>query len=123
VKAVIFDLDDTLFDHTTSAVTALGKWVPELGAEWSDELIPEWFAIERVSYDGWLEGRLTYQGQRRARLQAFLPVLGRPVPAEDAELDEVFEGFLQHYRTSWSASPTRSPHWRLPGATAGKSAS
>jgi len=31
VKAVIFDLDDTLFDHTTSATNAVRDWVSELG--------------------------------------------------------------------------------------------
>ncbi|MGC4937751.1 HAD family hydrolase [Kribbella sp. DT2] len=109
MKAIIFDLDDTLFDHTTSAVTGLGKWLPELGLELSDALVAEWFAIEQVSYAAWLDGRLTHQGQRRARLQSFLPVLGKPVPTEDAELDEVFEGYLKHYRASWSAFPDAQP--------------
>jgi putative hydrolase of the HAD superfamily len=121
VKAVVFDLDDTLFDHTTSAIRGLTKWVPELGRSWSDDLIAEWFAIERVSYDAWLQGRLTHQGQRRARLQAFLPVLGLPVPTEEAELDEIFDGFLAHYRASWAAFPdarpalevARSNGWRI----------
>ncbi|ADB35275.1 HAD-superfamily hydrolase, subfamily IA, variant 1 [Kribbella flavida DSM 17836] len=109
MKAVIFDLDDTLFDHSASAVTGLRAWVPELGVPWSDELIAHWFAIERIAYDGWLSGRTTHQGQRRARLRAFLPLLGQQVPAEDAELDDVFAGYLRHYEASWSAFPDARP--------------
>ncbi|MEV6285457.1 HAD family hydrolase [Kribbella sp. NPDC051770] len=109
MKAVIFDLDDTLFDHTTSAGTALRRWVADLGIEWSDEFSMRWFEIEQVCYDRFVTGQLTHQGQRRARLHAFLPVLGRPMPGEDAELDEIFEGYLKHYRGSWAAFPDALP--------------
>lgn len=109
MKAVIFDLDDTLFDHTTSAGTALRRWVADLGIDWSDELSVRWFEIEQECYDRFVTGQLTHQGQRRARLHAFLPVLGRPVPSEDVQLDEIFEGYLRHYRSSWAAFPDALP--------------
>jgi len=106
VKAVIFDLDDTLFDHTSSIVGALGTWVPSLtGVELTDELLAAWFVIERRNFDAWLAGQVTHQGQRRGRLREFLPVLGHPVPATDEELDEVFTGFLDCYQQNWAAFP------------------
>jgi putative hydrolase of the HAD superfamily len=119
--AVIFDLDDTLFDHTSSASNAVRSWVPELGGTFTDDLLTRWFEIERVSFDRWLAGRLTHQGQRRARLRDFLPLLSQPVPATDAELDEVFAGYLDHYRGSWAAfddarpalEVARSNGWRI----------
>jgi putative hydrolase of the HAD superfamily len=121
VKAVIFDLDDTLFDHTTSATRALHTWVPELGGTPSDELVAQWFVIERYNFDEWLAGRTTHLGQRRGRLRDFLPLIGHPVPVEDDELDEVFAGFLAAYRSSWAAFPdarpalevARSNGWRI----------
>ena len=48
VKAVIFDLDDTLFDHTASAARAVHGSVPELGGTPTDELVAQWFVIERA---------------------------------------------------------------------------
>lgn len=103
MKAVIFDLDDTLFDHTTSASKAVRAWVSDLGRTPSDELIARWFEIERRSFDAWLAGSLTHQGQRRARLREFLPLIGRPVPGTDDELDNAFDIFLTWYGRHWAA--------------------
>jgi putative hydrolase of the HAD superfamily len=121
MKAVIFDLDDTLFDHTTSATRAIHAWVPRLGGTPTDELVAQWFVIERRNFDQWLAGTLTHQGQRRGRLRDFLPLIGHPVPAGDDELDEIFAGFLDCYRQSWAAFPdarpalevARSNGWRI----------
>ena len=121
MKAVVFDLDNTLFDHTGSATYAIRTWVRQLGRTPSDELVAQWFAIEDRVYDRWLSGELTHQGQRRIRLREFLPLLGLAVPQTDAELDEVFTGYLQHYQGSWTAYPdarpalevARSNGWRI----------
>jgi len=121
VKAVIFDLDDTLFDHTASATKAIHSWVTDLGGTPSDELIAQWFVIEQDNFNRWLAGEVTHQGQRRGRLRDFLPLIGRPVPATDEELDKVFEGFLHHYQDNWVAFPdarpalevARSNNWRV----------
>ena len=121
MKAVIFDLDNTLFDHTGSATYAVRAWIPELGGAASDELVAQWFVIEEVVFTKFLAGELTHQGQRRGRLHEFLPLLGHPVPATDAELDELFTGYLRHYYDSWTAYPdarpalevARSNGWRI----------
>jgi putative hydrolase of the HAD superfamily len=121
VKAVIFDLDDTLFDHTTSATRAVRAWVSELGVTPTDELVARWFEIEQRSFDAWLAGTFTHQGQRRARLQEFLPLIDRPVPSTDDELDNAFDVFLTWYGRHWAAFPdarpalevARSNGWRI----------
>jgi putative hydrolase of the HAD superfamily len=121
VKAVIFDLDNTLFDHTGSAERALRGWVAELGVPPTDELVAQWFEIEDRVYPAWLAGELTHQGQRRERMRQFLPLLGQDVPATDAGLDEVFSGYLRLYRDNWVAYPdarpalevARSNGWRI----------
>jgi putative hydrolase of the HAD superfamily len=109
VKAIIFDLDNTLFDHTASATYAVRTWVPELGGIASDELVAQWFAIEERVYNAYLARELTHQGQRRARLREFLPLIDHPVPPTDAELDELFTGYLGHYQGSWTAFPDARP--------------
>ncbi|TCC37148.1 HAD family hydrolase [Kribbella sindirgiensis] len=121
MKAVVFDLDNTLFDHTGCAVAGLRSWVTELGITPTDELVAEWFVIEEDQFGRFLAGEITHQGQRRGRLRAFLPVLGLPVPATDAELDEVFTGYLTQYTNNWIAYPdarpalevARSNGWRI----------
>jgi putative hydrolase of the HAD superfamily len=109
VKAVVFDLDNTLFDHTGSATLALRSWVTDLGVLPTDALVAEWFVIEDRVYPRWLSGELTHQGQRRARLYEFLPLIGHPVPPTEAAQDEFFEGYLRHYRAHWIAYPDARP--------------
>jgi putative hydrolase of the HAD superfamily len=121
VKAVIFDLDDTLFDHTTSATTAVRDWVSDLGFTTTVDLIAQWFEIERRCFDAWLDGSLSHQGQRRQRLREFLPLIGHPVPAGDFELDSAYDVFLTWYGRHWAAFPdarpalevARSNGWRI----------
>jgi putative hydrolase of the HAD superfamily len=113
VKAVIFDLDNTLFDHTGSAEAAVRAWLPSLGADPSDALVAEWFAIEDRVYPRWLAGELTHQAQRRARLHEFLPLVGHPVPATEPEQDEFFTGYLNLYKSHWSAYPDARPALEL----------
>lgn len=127
MKGIIFDLDDTLFDHTTSATRAIHSWVPELGGATSDELVAQWFVIEKHRFDSFLNGEVTHQGQRRGRLRDFLPLIDHPVPAEDHELDQIFTGFLHHYQANWAAFPdarpalevARSNGWRIAVLTNG----
>lgn len=121
MKAVVFDLDDTLFDHTASATQAVRAWVSELGSTPSDDLITKWFEIERRTFDAWLRGKFTHQGQRRARLREFLPLIGRPVPATDDELDNAFDLYFTWYARHWAAfddarpalEVARSNGWRI----------
>ncbi|MFC9689490.1 HAD family hydrolase [Kribbella sp. NPDC056951] len=109
MKAVIFDLDNTLFDHTGSADAAVRAWIPELGGTPTDALLADWFAIEDRNFNRWLTGELTHQGQRRARLHDFLPLLGHPVPPTESAQDDLFARFLDLYRTNWSAYPDARP--------------
>jgi putative hydrolase of the HAD superfamily len=109
VKGVIFDLDDTLFDHSGSAERAVRGWVAGLGLAPTDGLVAQWFVVEDEVYPRYLSGELTHQEQRRERLRAFLPILGLPVPVTDTELDHVFVGYLTQYKNSWTAFPDARP--------------
>lgn len=128
VRAVVFDLDDTLFDHTASATTAVRDWVTELGSTATDELLAQWFALERRHFDTWLAGEITHQEQRRRRLQDFLPLLDRPVPPTADEQDAAIEVYLERYRSNWVAfddarpalDVARSNGWRIGVLTNGK---
>jgi putative hydrolase of the HAD superfamily len=121
IRAVIFDLDDTLFDHTTSATMAVRSWVSELGTTPTDELVAQWFEIEERQFDLWLAGEVSHSEQRRRRLREFLPLLSRPVPPTEDAQDLAFESFLGWYRGTWAAfsdarpalEVARSNDWRI----------
>lgn len=121
LRAVVFDLDDTLFDHTTSAVTAVRGWVSDLGGTPTDDLLAQWFRIEQLHFESWLAGEVTHQEQRRRRLRDFLPLIDRPVPSSDPEQDLAYEAYLSWYVRCWAAFPdartalevARSNGWRI----------
>jgi putative hydrolase of the HAD superfamily len=98
---VIFDLDGTLVDHVGSATKALERWLPELGATPTPELTAAWFAAEAEHFPAWRSREITFAEQRRRRLRDFLPLVGGHVGG-DAELDDVFSGYLRHYEAAWT---------------------
>lgn len=108
VEAVVFDLDDTLFDHTGSTRRALDRWLQTLGVAVSTSLVVQWFDLEARHYDAWRAGAISFQEQRRRRIRDFLPLIGRPT-GTDAQLDSVFADYLHCYEESWQAFDDAQP--------------
>lgn len=102
VEAAVFDLDDTLFDHTGSSRRALDGWLHTLGVAVSPSLAVAWSKVEARHFEAWRAGGISFEEQRRRRLRDFLPLIDRPVGA-DTELDLVFAGYLHCYEESWQA--------------------
>lgn len=102
VRAVIFDLDNTLFDHQGSVRAALVSWLPSVGAQADGRLVETWFELECQHFESWRAGQITFEEQRRRRLRDFLPLIGRGV-GSDAELDLLFAGYLAEYEAAWQA--------------------
>ena len=109
-RGIVFDLDDTLFDHTSSATSGVRSLLSELEIVATDNLIAEWFAIERVHFDSWLAGQVSHQDQRRNRLRSFYPLLGLPLPDD---LDLAYDVFLRCYRQQWAAFEDARPALEL----------
>lgn len=112
IRAVLFDLDNTLFDHLTSARAGVDAFLRHLGTEHSDELTCSWFEIEQVNYDRFLTKELSFHEQRRERLRQFLPLTGLAVPTTDSRLDQLFATYLQNYEEAWTAFPDAAPALR-----------
>jgi putative hydrolase of the HAD superfamily len=95
---VLFDLDDTLLDHTAAvrgAVTALHH---ELGlAVPLAELQARWQAAHARHYPRYLAGQSSYTAVQRARV---FDVLGAHL--SDAAADAVFAAYLAHYESRWA---------------------
>ena len=105
MRGVGFDLDGTLFDHDGSASVAVNEFLRLLGIPPSAEARTMWFAAEEQQFERWRIGQISFQEQRRERLRSVLPALGHRLPADDAELDELFEHYGRAYRRAWRAYP------------------
>jgi putative hydrolase of the HAD superfamily len=101
IQAVIFDLDGTLVDHRGSVTTALEQWLPLIGSPSSDDLVGAWLAAESRHYPAWRAGEISFAEQRRRRLRDFLPLIEHHLGG-DAQLDEVFAGYLACYQAAWT---------------------
>lgn len=101
-RAVVLDLDDTVFDHSGSAAAGFRGWFAELGlpAPEIDSHLERWRALEAVAFEEYRAGRCTFQDQRRVRVRAFVP---GAAGWDDARADAAFEGYLARYREAWSA--------------------
>jgi putative hydrolase of the HAD superfamily len=108
VRAVLFDLDDTLFDHSGSVRIALGHWLPEMPAADLSVLTNVWFNLEHEHYDSWRAGRISFDEQRRRRIRGFWPQVGRRLAPGD-DLDALFAQYLRHYENAWHAFDDAQP--------------
>lgn len=100
---VLFDLDDTLFDHQRAVgmgVTAKRRADGGAPAAADDAAeIRRWHQLEEVHYSRYLHGELDLQEQRRVRVQEFLHHHG--ILLEDAAADSWYADYLAHYDRSW----------------------
>jgi putative hydrolase of the HAD superfamily len=103
VRGVLFDLDDTLLDHSAAAAAAVRHLVGAV-PDWSDDdasTVARWRTLEDEHFARYAAGEISMLEQRRARIRAFLSL----ADASDGTLDERFATYLSHYRQSWSAVP------------------
>lgn len=102
---MLFDLDGTLVDHRAAADAAVEEWVTQHGGAAdvaNGAFTTEWLRLEALHFAAYLDGDLTFQGQRRLRVATFLKFLRRPVPDED-EVDRLFDSYLALYEAAWVA--------------------
>lgn len=100
IDVVLFDLDDTLFDHRDSVRQGIEAHRVALGLPGHpDEEFARWNALEEVHYHRYLTGELDFLEQRRARARGFVEPHGQVLA--DPEADAWFEAYLRHYESNW----------------------
>lgn len=109
LRAVCFDLDDTLFDHRGAARTGVRRFLGDLGVDVDEAVLAEWFRAEDEQYERWRTGEIDFAEQRRERLRIVLPPLGVALPADEAGLDALFDDYLAAYRDAWCVFPDVAP--------------
>jgi putative hydrolase of the HAD superfamily len=106
LRAIIFDLDDTLVDQAGAARRAVVGWAAEHGISGAD-VAHRWEAVSDRHYRRYQSRELGFQEQRRARAREFLGV-----EVTDVEADALFAGYLTRYEAQWVAFDDAVPTLR-----------
>jgi len=98
---VLFDIDDTLIDHSRAVESGVAALHTVLGVASELSLFHRlWVAAMREHFPRYLRGETTYEEQRRARMrQTVDPNLS------DVDADEVFQHYFSAYQAAWSLFP------------------
>jgi putative hydrolase of the HAD superfamily len=105
MAVILFDIDDTLLDHTgaervsaTALHRATGATLPV------EEFLSRWSAALEREFARYLKGEITYQAQGRARVRAVIdPAL------TDAAADRIYAQYIAGYEDAWSLFPDVLP--------------
>ncbi|MEV0897123.1 HAD family hydrolase [Actinoplanes sp. NPDC049802] len=106
MRAVLFDLDDTLVDQATAAGAAVVAWAATAGVTGAD-VAARWAGISERHFVRYQRRQVTFTGQRRDRVREFL---GRELTG--AEADALFAGYLERYEAGWSVFADAVPALR-----------
>jgi putative hydrolase of the HAD superfamily len=108
IKAVVWDIDDTIFDYTAADRAGMrGHLAAEGlldGYESVEQALALWRRITDVQWARFSAGETDWQGQRRQRVRVFLDK-----PLNDAEADAWFERYVAHYEAAWVLFPDVLP--------------
>ncbi|WP_434630658.1 HAD family hydrolase [Chromobacterium sp. CV08] len=104
IKALLLDLDDTLFDDGHATLQAFSVFIGPHAARFSEseaELFARWRACVDRHWRRFEAGELTMAQQRHERLRDFL---GLPHIAED-EAARLFQPYMDAYRSNRRLTP------------------
>lgn len=102
IKAVLFDIDRTLLDHDGASARAINicyhrwDWAQSISFQ---DFVSIWNAAQDKYMQEYLVGKLSFEGQRIARMKAVCKKIGRPCSEDDAQ--RLFYEFLAQYENNW----------------------
>lgn len=99
MRAVLFDLDDTLIDQRSAMRAAVVPWAAEQGVTGAG-VMDRWDAIAERHYARYQRRECTFQEQRRARVRDLLGL-----DLSDEAADAVFGRYLERYEAGWALLP------------------
>ncbi|MCC3770606.1 HAD family hydrolase [Streptomyces sp. UNOC14_S4] len=108
IRAVLWDVDDTLFDYSGSDRAGALRHLQAEGLlsryESAEQALGLWRAVMETQFARFVAGELGFQEHRRERVRAFLGV-----PVEDSEADAWFARYVRHYEAAWTLFPDALP--------------
>ncbi|MFD6416952.1 HAD family hydrolase [Streptomyces sp. NPDC060194] len=101
IRAVLWDVDDTIFDYTTADRVGMRAQLEAEGLldrfDTVEQALGVWRETTERHWARFAEGGIGFEEQRRDRVRDFL---GRPLT--DAEADAWFHRYLVHYEAAWA---------------------
>jgi len=108
IKAVVWDIDDTIFDYSAADRAGMRAHLAAEGLldghESAEQALVRWREVTDVQWARFSAGESDWEGQRRERVRVFL---GEPL--SDAEADEWFDRYIAHYESAWTLFPDVLP--------------
>ncbi|MEU9989542.1 HAD family hydrolase [Streptomyces sp. NPDC048045] len=108
VRAVVWDVDDTLFDYTSADREGMRAHLAAEGLlggyDTPEEALGRWRETTDRQWARFSAGEISFEGQRRDRVRVFL---GQELT--DAEADAWFRRYITHYEAAWSLFPDVLP--------------
>lgn len=104
IRAVLWDIDDTLFDYTGADRAGMRRHLAAEGLidrfATVDQALGRWREITDAQWLRFAAGETDYLGQRRDRTRVFLGA-----ELTDAEADAWFGRYLGHFESAWTLFP------------------
>ncbi|MFE4968715.1 HAD family hydrolase [Streptomyces sp. NPDC056660] len=108
IRAVVWDVDDTLFDYTSADREGMRAHLAAEGllARWesAEAALVRWREITDQQWARFAAGGLSFEDQRRDRVRLFLEAA-----LTDAEADDWFRRYRTHYEAVWALFPDVLP--------------
>ncbi|MFI7294246.1 HAD family hydrolase [Streptomyces sp. NPDC050121] len=108
IRAVVWDVDDTLFDYTTADREGMRSYLTaerlleRFGT--AEQALARWREVTDQQWARFSAGGITFEDQRRDRVRLFLER-----EMTDAEADDWFVRYRPHYEAAWSLFPDVLP--------------
>ena len=108
IRAVLWDIDDTIFDYARADRTGMQQHLESEGLVDGyasvDQALGHWRKITDQHWARFSAGETDWPGQRRDRVRSFV---GRQLSDDDA--DTWFDRYIVHYEAAWSLFPDAVP--------------
>ncbi|MEV5429387.1 HAD family hydrolase [Streptomyces sp. NPDC052701] len=108
IRAVVWDVDDTLFDYTTADRAGMRAHLAAEGLldayGTAEQALALWREATHRHWARFSAGETTFEGQRRDRVRTFLEAR-----LSDDEADAWFRRYVAHYEAAWALFPDVLP--------------
>ncbi|MFF3377706.1 HAD family hydrolase [Streptomyces sp. NPDC002680] len=108
IRAVVWDIDDTIFDYTTADRAGMREQLVAEGLldayATVEQALVRWREVTDRQWARFAAGETDFRGQRRERVRMFL---GEELT--DPEADAWFDRYIGHYEAAWALFPDVLP--------------
>ncbi|POX55164.1 hydrolase [Streptomyces sp. Ru71] len=108
IRAVVWDVDDTLFDYTSADRAGMRAHLVAEGLldafGTAERALALWKEATELHWARFAAGQVSFEAQRRDRVRTFL---GEAL--SDAEANDWFQRYVGHYEAAWALFPDVLP--------------